>query len=248
MRKIITSTTMIILGMIVASLSCFAQNEKLPFIKMADKEGMFHANADGTPLYGSKKKIIRFKFIGDFQIVFGDTLALVKNFDNLYFHIKPNGKPAYSQKYNSLSEYTEDGFAIAENDLGFFHIKKDGKKPQNEKIYVKVRPFHNGLSAVENEDGDCFFIDTLGNPISKKKYLNCGDFKEKITWVQDNEDEKFILINKLEIAIIENRYTSITDADTNGKFLAKNDSTTFLITIKDDETVEMLVVPKKKKK
>ena len=247
---------MIVLGIIFAN-SSFGQNDsnfiqKLPILKASDRDGMYHTKIDGTPLYGSKKKPIRFKYIGDFQIVDGDTIAVAENFDKKFFHISLNGKPAYTQKYNSVSEFT-NGFAIAENDLGCFHIRKDGKKIQNEKIFYKVRPFYNGLAAVENDDGDCFHIDTEGNPIYKKKYLSVGDFNLGCAWVQDSYDERFYLINQFGDKILgDNSYKSIiADPNENGKFIAKNDSVTFIITIDEkDNTVRMLIVenPKRNKK
>ena len=252
MKKMI-SLALIVLGTIFVNFS-FGQNDsiKLPFTKTSDKDGMFHAKADGSPLYGSKKKPMRFKQISEFQIVEGDTLAWVENFDKKFFHIKPNGKPAYTQKYISVGEFT-NGLAIAENSSGKFHIRKDGK-PLYPKVYIEVRSFNDGLAAVENEEGDAFFIDTTGyqpKSWSKEKFQNIGDFVNGCTWIQDHKDKFFFVNIHGSLVLGDNTFKSIeADPYEPGKFTAKCDSSFVTIIIEKDNTIKMVIAenPKRKKK
>jgi len=249
--KKITLTAFIVLGTIFVNLS-FGQNEKLPFSKASDKDGMFHTKTDGSPLYGSKKKPIRFKEIGEFQIVDEDTLAWVENFEKKFFHIKPNGKPAYTQKYIWVSEFV-NGFSIAENSNGKFHITKNGK-PLYQKVYIEVRPFNYGLAAVENEEGDSFFIDTTGSQPkswSKEKFQDVGDFVNGCTWVEDYKN-KFFFVNVYGSLVLgDNTFKSIeADPYDPAKFTAKCDSSFVTIIIKKDNTIRMVLSenPKRRKK
>ena len=193
----------------------------------------------------------RFKKIGDFVIDGNDTLAWVENFDEKFFHIRPNGKAAYVEQYVYVGDYINH-YAVAQDDLGSFHIKKNGKRLYG-KIYDDARPFHDGLAAVENVHGDVFFIDTTGfQPAtwSKEKYLMVGDFINGCTWVKDHNG-RFFLKNKLGEKILGDNTTYksiIPDPNERGRYIAKNDSMTFILIIKQDNSVQVILDEKPKRK
>jgi hypothetical protein len=237
MKKLL-ALTMIVLGMVIVNLSCYAfessddsLSKDSPYIKASDKNGEYHIRPDGTPLY---KK--RFKEVGDFH----EGVAWVQDENKKFFHIDSTGNAIYKQRYLKVYDFV-NGYAIVESELYSFHIKKNGQRAY-QKNFLEVRNFFDGLAAVEDNNGECFHIvDSTGNPAYKERYTSVGDFHEGYAWVESSEDGKFFHIDRKGVPLYSNRYDQITDFR-DSTATAKDGRITILLSIKEDKTVQRLII------
>jgi len=72
-----------------------------------------------------------------------------------WFHIRPDGQPAYQERYDDVSPFSE-GLAWAEKDGKWFHIRPNGQ-PAYEERYDFVSLFFEGLARVQ-KGGEEFHI------------------------------------------------------------------------------------------
>ena len=62
----------------------------------------------------------------DYVRPFSEGLATVRN-NGWWFHIHPDGSPAYEERFNSVGDFCE-GIALAEKDGRSFLIRPDGTR------------------------------------------------------------------------------------------------------------------------
>jgi hypothetical protein len=86
---------------------------------------------------------------------FFEGLARVRK-DGQRFHIRRNGQPAYSEKYEYVDSFSEGLAACARKKGQWFHIRPDGQPAYSER-YDRVGPFLKGLAWAQ-KNGQCFQI------------------------------------------------------------------------------------------
>jgi len=91
----------------------------------------------------------------DFVSPFSEELARVQK-DGKWFHIHPNGEPAYEERYDNVGLFFE-GLAQAQKDNKWFHIHPDGKPAYKERYYFVTSFSSEGLAWVGN-DNKWFYI------------------------------------------------------------------------------------------
>lgn len=64
-----------------------------------------------------------------------------------WFHIRPDGQPAYSQRYLFVGNFFDEKLAMARDERGYLHINKDGM-PISCQRYVSVSSFDGGVALV----------------------------------------------------------------------------------------------------
>src|SRR3989338_8149526 len=111
----------------------------------------------------SRKNLLeKYGYVGSFR----EGLAAVLDGigEGVHFHILPNGKPAYEERYECALDFYE-GLAVAKKDGKYFHILPNGK-PAYEERYDRVGPFKKGRAWVKKGD-ECFFILPNGEKIGR---------------------------------------------------------------------------------
>jgi hypothetical protein len=67
----------------------------------------------------------------DYVGVFEKGLAPVRKGDEC-FHIHPDGKEAYSEKFDAVGDFNEEGFAWVQKGDKVFQIGRDGKEKEED--------------------------------------------------------------------------------------------------------------------
>jgi len=80
--------------------------------------------------FDRKELLKEYDSVGD--LFYEGLIQVCKN--KKWFHILPNGKPAYEERYDWVGDFHE-GLARAWKDNEAFHICKDGKPAYKERYY-----------------------------------------------------------------------------------------------------------------
>jgi hypothetical protein len=111
-------------------------------------------------------------YVGNSPICEGLAVACI---DGKYLHVKPDGTPAYSQRYDWVGNFIK-GLARALKDGQWFHIRPDGT-PAYDLKYDDVGTFRWGL-AWARLGNDWFHIRLDGFPAYQKRYDSVSSFRE----------------------------------------------------------------------
>ena len=96
--------------------------------------------------------------------VFSEGMYVVRKGEQ-YFHVREDGKPAYTQRYSHVGPFY-DGFAVVCKDgRRFFHILNNGS-PAYRRFFSKAGPLIRGRAAVTTPDGKDIYINTAGIQIA----------------------------------------------------------------------------------
>ena len=87
-----------------------------------------------------------------------------------------NGKPLYSERFNSVLAFHDPGFAPVERNGEAWHIHPDGA-PSYSQRYNQTFGFCESLAAVVNNDG-WHHIKINGTPLYIDRYSWCGNFQD----------------------------------------------------------------------
>jgi hypothetical protein len=99
------------------------------------------------------------------------------------FHIRPDGTPAYKERYAEARIFEECvGLAGVFDSKVWFHIRADGT-PAYEERFEHVHAWHEGLSLVK-QDGKCFHIRPDGTAAYAERYNGATSFKGGVAWVE----------------------------------------------------------------
>lgn len=96
--------------------------------------------------------------------------------DGVWFHIGPDGTPAYDQRYTRTFGYYEERAAV---NMGneWYHILNDGS-PVYQRRFSWCGNFQNGLCAVRDMDCSYHHILPDGEDAYPERYTYAGDFRE----------------------------------------------------------------------
>ena len=128
---------------------------------------MFHIDyRTGERLYGHS-----FGYVSRFQ----EGLAVAREIysDSHRYHIKPNGEPAYRQRYSSVGLFFS-GLADAQDKSGWCHIRSNGS-PAYKKRFESVGHFCFDLAQAKDQSG-CYHIKPNGESAYLKRFLFVGPF------------------------------------------------------------------------
>ena len=144
------------------------------------KDGTHHVTEKGS-LYSQ-----RFEKVQSFH---EPGLAPVRK-DREWYHITPEGQPAYNARYDEAYGFYHELAAVR---LGqeWFHIKPDGSRAYIQK-YSWCGNYQQCVCTVRNQDGRYHHIDQDGKPIYSERYLYAGDFKEGYSVVSSPEGSTHI--------------------------------------------------------
>ena len=130
--------------------------------------------------------------------VFGKMITLTSNnnfFDGLkraiddegkFFHVHPDGTPAYEERYDYVENFHE-GLACVMQNEEHFHILPDGKPAYKEK-YGWITSFREGFAKVTTKEGKEFHIHPDGTPAYEERYDYVENFHEEIALaIKDGE-------------------------------------------------------------
>ena len=102
---------------------------------------------------------------------FNEGLARVEK-GNEWFHIRPDGEPAYTERFDSVEVFHEglaedfsEGLAQARMGDECFHIRPDGEPTYTER-YDSITAFHEGLAQVR-KNGEFFNIRPDGSRVQE---------------------------------------------------------------------------------
>ncbi|NJL31092.1 MAG: AAA family ATPase [Phycisphaerales bacterium] len=108
--------------------------------------GWHHIVASGKDLYSD-----RYFWCGNFQ----GGRATVRDIDGLYFHLRPDGRPAYTMRHLYAGDYRDGiGCVRRQEDGRCIHIDPDGK-PIHGYAYLDLDVFHKGLARARDQSGWC---------------------------------------------------------------------------------------------
>ena len=128
--------------------------------------GTHHETEDG-PLYNQRyEEVLSFHPPG---------LAPAK-LNGRWFHIKPDGEPAYSHRFE-LAFGFYDGLATVKKGGEWFHIKPDGSRAYG-RGFSWCGNYQQGLCTVRDQDGGYHHIGLDGYDVYKERYLYAGDYRE----------------------------------------------------------------------
>ena len=102
--------------------------------------------------------------------------------DGKWFHVHPDGTPAYEQRYNYVGDFSDEGLAQVCEDGKWFHIRPNGA-PAYEQRYKVVGSFSEGLAHVCDKNGRHFHIRPDGTPAYEQTYDNAGPFSKGLALV-----------------------------------------------------------------
>lgn len=114
----------------------------------------FHIDLNGILLYEEK-----YLYAGDFR----DGIACVKCPDNLWRHIKKDGRFLNGKGFLDLGVFHKN-VAPARDEKGFFHSDLNGNALYKER-YLAIEPFYNGFALVADFDWSKKIIDEKGKTI-----------------------------------------------------------------------------------
>jgi ubiquinone/menaquinone biosynthesis C-methylase UbiE len=127
-----------------------------------------HIDSSGKPIYPA-----RFIEVGKFH-----PPGLAPVFDKIgWYHILPNGKSAYEQRYEKVWGFYF-GYAAAKDLTGWTHIDSKGVPIYNER-YIWVGNFQENLCTIQNESG-FFHINNKGKRVYSEYYAYVGDFRDGV--------------------------------------------------------------------
>jgi len=130
----------------------------------------------GKPLYSR-----RFKHVMSFH---EPGLAAVED-DTGAYHIRPDGSPAYEQRFVKTYGFYE-GIATVVDEGGYFHIDAEGKEIHEER-FAWAGNFQEGRCVVRTSDGEYYHIQRDGRPAYMGRYAYAGDFKYGIAVAHDRD-------------------------------------------------------------
>jgi hypothetical protein len=139
------------------------------------KDRRYHETSEG-PLY-----VNRFQEVLSFH---SPGLAPAKQ-NNRWFHIKPDGTPAYSKSFDHAFGFYEN-IASVEEARDWFHILITGEQAYKRR-FAWCGNFQEGLCAIRDKNGFFHHIKLNGEDAYPEKYLYCGDFKEGTAAVRKND-------------------------------------------------------------
>lgn len=156
-----------------------------------------HHVLTGEPMYNNRfDEVLPFHSPG---------LAPVK-MDGKWFHIRPDGCPAYDQRYTRTFGYYE-GRAAVQLGNEWFHIRDDGGQAYQRR-FNWCGNFQNGLCAVREGDGRYHHILSDGEDAYPERYKYAGDFREGSAVVR-RFDGLCIHIDKKGIPVHERTYPDL---------------------------------------
>jgi hypothetical protein len=91
---------------------------------------------------------------------------IVTRDSNGYYHKKPDGTPAYEERYRWVGKFSGDLAWVEEFDGNCFHIKTDGTPAYNDR-YESVGDFEGDLAWAEDFEGRLFKINRKGQKIQR---------------------------------------------------------------------------------
>ena len=101
-------------------------------------------------------------------------MCTVRGSDGLYFHISPDGLPAYTKRWRYAGDF-RDGVAVVQSDSGYStHIGLDGELIHNV-WYVDLDVFHKGFARARDGDG-WMHVNLQGLPTYEKRFQSVEAF------------------------------------------------------------------------
>ncbi len=173
-------------------------------IKATDGNGWCHVSADTKlPVYRE-----RYKYVGDFYC----ERAVAVGYDNKYFHIKHDGKPAYTERFQITRMFRRVGddlclAPVLAMDGTCFHIDQDGNRPYGQSFHF-VGNFIHGLSPVrDTEDGLFYYIKPDGSEAfgPKDHFDLAGEFANGVAIVVQNGRKYKLLPDGSKVIILKTR-------------------------------------------
>jgi len=141
--------------------------------------GSYHIDQAGNRLYPQEfNSVLPFHSIGQLQ------LAPVMNNNGEAYHIRTDGKPAYSQRFDKTFGFY-DGYASVIKNNRWFHITSTGSALYMER-YAFTGNFQQQVCVVCDINGKYFHINSKGQTLYTDKWNYCGDFREGVAVVQNN--------------------------------------------------------------
>jgi hypothetical protein len=132
-----------------------------------------HHLLEGVPLYAARfDEVLPFHEPGRAPVRLGTEA----------FHILPDGRPAYPQRYTRTFGFYEERAAVV-HPSGWFHILADGSAAYSER-YAWVGNYQGGRCSVRSQAGEYFHLDPDGRPAYLERYCYAGDFRERAAVVQ----------------------------------------------------------------
>ena len=161
-----------------------------------NKDGAFHIDFDGNPLYEKK-----------FQKAFGFYEGYAAVIDSSgWYHINLEGKSIYKARYEWIGNFQEERSPVRNKSRNYFHIKIDGKPAYNEK-YRYVGDYKYGIGVVYLENGSARHIDINGKYLHDKIFEELGIFHKGFAIAKDNSG--YFHINKKGNPLYKERFNWI---------------------------------------
>ena len=101
------------------------------------------------------------------------------------YHITPDGRPAYGQRFRRTFGFYEDRAAVHSAD-GWFHILPDGT-PLYPEHYAWCGNFQEGRCPVRDAEGRYFHVTDEGGKAYDGRYRYAGDFRDGVAVVQRDD-------------------------------------------------------------
>jgi hypothetical protein len=111
-----------------------------------------------------------------------------------WYHIKPNGKAIYENRYDRAFGYYFNRAAVLENG-NYYHLNTKGKRVYKSN-YNWCGNYQQKLCTVRDDQNFYFHIDLDGNRVYKNIYLYAGDYYENYACVK-NLNGKLFHINRV---------------------------------------------------
>ncbi len=105
--------------------------------------------------------------------------------DGKWYHITPDGKPAYKHVYDEAFGYYNRRAAVRLNE-DWFHIHPDGQRLYDT-TYSWCGNYQNELCTVRDWKAQYFHINLDGDCAYDEKYLYAGDYREGYAVVKNNQ-------------------------------------------------------------
>jgi hypothetical protein len=141
---------------------------------VGDGTGAYHIHLDGSPAYEQ-----RFERTFGF---YGGLAAVV--LDGKWFHIKPDGKRAYTESWDWCGNFQQNRCTVRNSDGHYHHIRQDGSM-NNGGPHSYAGDFREDSAVVRGMDGMCCHVDKEGAPVHDSKFLDLDVFHKGFARARD---------------------------------------------------------------
>jgi len=102
-----------------------------------------------------------------------------------WFHIRPDGKTVYSERYTFAGNFQEDKCVVCDVNSRYFHIDLNGRSLYSERWFY-CGDFRDGIAVVQAENGLSSHIDASGKPVHDHWFTDLDVFHKGLARARDS--------------------------------------------------------------